>query len=75
MRQKVARRFNVTIHERMIGAWLRQFRLTRLQPRPNHPKQDAAAEVAYQKNPASPVKTAVPGSATGTPIEIRFQDG
>jgi len=49
LRQEVARRFTVTVHERTIGTWLRQFRLTRRQPRPNHPKQDAAAEVAYQK--------------------------
>ena len=71
----MARPFNVAVHERTIGTWLRQFRLSRLQPRPNHPQQDAMAEVAYQKNLASPVRTAVPGSATGTPIEIRFQDG
>jgi len=49
LRQEVARQFNVTVHESTIGTWLRQFRLPRLQPRPNHPKQDAAAEVAYQK--------------------------
>lgn len=53
LRQEVARRFNVTVHESTIGTWLRQFRLTRLQPRPYHPKKDAAAEVAYKKT--SPV--------------------
>lgn len=47
LRQKVAGRFNVDVHESTIGKWLRQFGMTRLQPRPFHPKKDAAAEAAF----------------------------
>ncbi len=49
LREEVARRFHVTVHESTIGKWLRQLGLTRLQPRPFHPKKDAAAEVAFKK--------------------------
>ena len=47
--REVARRFNVEVHESTIGKWLRQLRLTRLQPRPVHPKKDPAAEEAFKK--------------------------
>lgn len=49
LRQEVARRFTVTVHESTIGKWLRQLDMTRLQPRPFHPKKDAEAEVAFKK--------------------------
>ena len=32
-----------------IGAWLRQMKLTRLQPRPFHPRKDPAAQEAFKK--------------------------
>ena len=46
LRDEVERRFGVRVNERTIGKWLRKLRLTRLQPRPFHPKKDAAAEEA-----------------------------
>jgi transposase len=49
LREEVARRFDVTVHESTIGKWLRQLELTRLQPRPFHPKKDAGAEAAFKK--------------------------
>ena len=49
LRDEVARRFGVTVHERAIGKWLRKLGLTRLQPRPYHPKKDPAAEEAFKK--------------------------
>ena len=49
LREEVARRFSVTVDEGTIGRWLRKFRLTRLQPRPFHPKKDAAAQEAFKK--------------------------
>jgi transposase len=52
LREEVARRFDVTVHESTIGTWLRQLDLTRLQPRPFHPKKDAGAEGAFNLNPA-----------------------
>lgn len=49
LRAEVARRWSVEVHESTIGKWLGELGLTRLQPRPVHPKKDAAAEVAYKK--------------------------
>ena len=49
LREEVARRFSVTVTEGTIGKWLRKMDLTRLQPRPYHPKKDAAAEEAFKK--------------------------
>ena len=50
LRAEVARRYAVEVNERTSGKWLRKLNLTRLQPRPFHPKKDAAAQVAYKKN-------------------------
>ena len=50
LRDEVARRFTVTVSERTIGRWLRKLDLTRLQPRPFHPKKDAAAQEDFKKN-------------------------
>lgn len=49
LRQEIARRFLVEVHESTVGKWLRQLGLTRLQPRPFHPKKDAEAQEAYKK--------------------------
>ena len=49
LRDEVARRFAVTVDEDTIGRWLRKLKLTRLQPRPYHPKKDAAAQEAIKK--------------------------
>jgi transposase len=47
--REVARRFEVTVPERTVSKWLRKMQLTRLQPRPYHPKKDAAAAEAFKK--------------------------
>jgi transposase len=52
VRDEVRRRFSVTVPERTIGKWLRKLNLTRLQPRPYHPKKDAAAQEAFKKTSA-----------------------
>lgn len=49
LRGKVAERFTVTVHERTIGKWLNKLGLTRLQPRPFHPRKDAGAQAAFKK--------------------------
>ena len=49
LRGEIIRRFSVTVPERTIGKWLGKLRLTRLQPRPHHPKKDAAAQEAFKK--------------------------
>lgn len=46
---EVQRRFSVTVCERTMGKWLRKMGLTRLQPRPYHPKKDAEAQEAFKK--------------------------
>jgi transposase len=49
LRDEVARHFEVTVGERAIGKWLRKLGLTRLQPRPYHPRTDPAVEEAFKK--------------------------
>jgi len=49
LRAEVARRFTVDVTEGTIGKWLRRLGLTRLQPRPFHPKKDVAAQAAFKK--------------------------
>jgi transposase len=53
LREEVWRRFAVDVPERTIGKWLRKLGLTRLQPRPHHPKKDAAAQEAFKKTSAA----------------------
>ncbi len=52
LRAEISRRFAVTVDERTIGKWLRTLGLTRLQPRPYHPKRDAAAQETFKKTSA-----------------------
>jgi len=54
LRAEVTRRFAVTVPERTIGKWLRKLNLTRLQPRPYHPKKDPAAQETFKKTSAPP---------------------
>jgi transposase len=49
LQAEVVRRFAVTVHESTIGKWLHQLRLTRLQPRPYHPKKVAAAGETFKR--------------------------
>jgi transposase len=46
---EVTRLFAVTVPERTVGKWLRKLKLTRVQPRPYHPKKDEAAQEAFKK--------------------------
>ena len=46
---EVKRRFSVEVHESTLGKWLHKLGLTRLQPRPVHPKKDPEAETAFKK--------------------------
>lgn len=49
LQAEVARRFCVEVHENTIGRWLHELGLTRLQPRPSHPRKIAEAEEAFKK--------------------------
>jgi transposase len=50
---EVKRRFNVEAHESTMGKWLHKRGLTRLQPRPVHPKKNPDAETAFKKTSAA----------------------
>jgi transposase len=71
LRAEVARR---EVHVGTIGKWLNRLGLTRLQPRPYHPKKDAEAEATFKRSFTSLVKAALLGTTAATPIEIWFQD-
>ena len=58
LREEVARRFDVVVHESTIGKWLRQLGLTRLQARPFHPKKAAEAEATFKKTSDYPQTSA-----------------
>lgn len=45
----IADRYGVIVHERTVGKMLRRLGLTRLQPRPYHPRKDGAAQEAFKK--------------------------
>jgi transposase len=52
LREEVARRFSVTVHESTVGKWLHQLDLTPLQPRPFHPKREPVAQEVFKKTSA-----------------------
>jgi transposase len=68
--EEVAERWSVRVCEQTMGRWLRRLEMTRLQPRPYHPKKDPKAEEAFSRL----VKASLPETAAGKPIEIWFQD-
>jgi transposase len=49
LQAEIERRFSVRVHLSTVGKWLHRLDLTRLQPRPVHPKKDPAAEEAFKK--------------------------
>jgi len=53
LRRVVAERFEVEVHERTVGKLLKRLGLSRLKPRPHHPKRDLAAQEAFKKTSLS----------------------
>ena len=51
--EEVAERWSVRVCEQTMGKWLRRLEMTRLQPRPYHPKKDPEAEEAFKKTSAA----------------------
>ena len=49
LRDKVAQQYAVYVHKRTVAKWLGKMEMTRLQPRPFHPKKDAAAQETFKK--------------------------
>ena len=67
LKAEVARRFGVAVHENTIGRWLHELGLTRLQPRPYHPKKSAEAEVAFKKTSRAWSKPRCPRPPSAVP--------
>jgi transposase len=49
LQRRIKQEFTVELHESTVGKLLRRLSLTRLQPRPCHPRKDAAAQAAFKK--------------------------
>ena len=49
LRAQIKARFELELHERTVGKLLRRLGMTRLQPRPFHPKSGPAAQEACKK--------------------------
>jgi transposase len=47
LRDRIAGRFGVALHERSVGKLLARLRFRRLSPRPRHPGHDAAAQASF----------------------------
>src|SRR5215469_861625 len=48
LRDEIATRWSVMLTERSVGRLLHRLEMTRLQPRPYHPKKDAGAQEAFK---------------------------
>ena len=49
LRDEIAVRWSIDLHERSVGRLLHRLAMTRLQPRPHHPQKNAAAQEAFKK--------------------------
>ena len=49
LRDEIARQFDVRIHERTVGKLMARLNFSRVSVRPQHPKQDVAAQEAHKK--------------------------
>jgi transposase len=47
--EEIARRYSVRVTKGTVGKWLCKLKLTRLQPRPHHPKKVAEAQATFKK--------------------------
>jgi transposase len=51
--EEISARWSVKVCEQTMGRWLHRLEMTRLQPRPRHPKKDPEAEVTFKKQARS----------------------
>lgn len=49
LRDEIAARWSIELHERSVGRLLHRLAMARLQPRPHHPQKDMAAQEAFKK--------------------------
>ena len=50
LRDEIEARWSVRLHVRSVGKLLKRLKMTRLQPRPYHPRVDLAAQETFKKN-------------------------
>lgn len=74
LRDRVAGRFGVYLHERSVGKLLCRLGYRRLSVRPLHPKTDLAAQENFKANFASLAREALGDRAAGKRVEVWFQD-
>jgi len=74
LRDEIARRFGVEMHERTVGKLLARLNFSRVSVRPRHPEQDIAAQEAHKINFAGLVAAVLPEHARRKPIELWWQD-
>jgi len=71
LRDEIARRFGVQLHERTMGKLMARLNFSRVSVRPKHPQQDTDAQEAHKKTlpnwslPASPSGRAASRSSCG----------
>ena len=71
LRDEIARRFDVRMHERTVGKLLARLNFSRVSVRPRHPRQDIEAQEAHKKT--SPIWSAP--SFPSTHAESRLSSG
>ena len=71
LRDEIARRFGVTLHERSVGKVLAKLGFRRLSVRPRHPQSDEAAQEAFKKTLPRPLQR----RSQATPTASRSKSG
>ena len=71
LRDEIARRFDVTLHERSVGKVLAKLGFRRLSVRPRHPQSDEAAQEAFKKTLPRPLQR----RSQATPKASRSKSG
>jgi transposase len=71
LRDEIARRFDVTLHERSVGKVLAKLGFRRLSVRPRHPQSDQAAQEAFKKTLPRPLQR----RSQATPKASRSKSG
>jgi putative transposase len=62
LRDEIARRFGVTLHERSVGKVLAKLGFRRFSVRPRHPQSDEAAQEAFKKALPRPLQRCSPAT-------------
>lgn len=74
LRQVIAKRWGVELHERTGGKLLHRLGFARLSVRPKHPETNPSAQAEREKGFSRNVQAALPESAQGKPIEVWLAD-